>query len=268
MIISLVLAGHAVAQEEPKSEFDSKFRFGLRINPQPCWYVSGDKNNIPSGSVFGFGFGLNMEYRFSEIAGLVTGLGGDFEGGKYTFKYDPGNYEVKYWQDEAGEFILAKDKNTKSTGYLLKERKVNTTYVSIPAILKLSTKEYSGMKYFGMFGVELGYRIKAVAKDTYLAKYTIPKADSIVTTIGEFTGEDINIIEEASLVPRLGMNVGMGTEYRIGGSTSLLFSVNFFRAFNSVLKSKSEFMIYNGSGAVVKQNLKQSAIRINIGIMF
>jgi hypothetical protein len=263
----------ASAQEPaPSSDFDSKNRFGLRISPQPTWFVSGDKNNLPAGSVLGFGFGLNLELRFSKIAGLVTGIGGDFEGGRYTVKNEPGAYEVMYWTDEAGELMAPTDpRGAGVTGYHLKERKVNTTFATIPAILKLSTSEYGGLKYFGMFGGEIGFRIKARAKDTFYS-YTTYDSTGAVLHPGEFEESDININEEAGKIPlRFGMNVGAGAEYRLGGSTSLFFSLNFFRNFNNFFQKESDFMVYRteaGGYKFVRQDLKLTGIRINVGILF
>jgi hypothetical protein len=267
----------ALAQEnapDKGAEFDKKFRFGLRINPQPTWLVSGDKNNIPSSTGFGFGFGLNMEYRFSEIAALLTGIGGDFENGKYKFKKDVTNgYEVVYWMDEVNEFKEPSGSITSATSVLmLKERKINTTFITIPAILKLSTKEYNGMKYFGMFGGEIGIRVKAKAEDTYYEtrKYLTDTTFKVIS--GESTESDINIGEEMSLLPlRVGFNAGAGLEYRLGGSTSLFFSLNYFRAFTNMMRKESNYLYYRTDGVNyrhVKQNLAFTAIRINVGIMF
>ncbi len=276
-------------QDKSKAEFDKKFRFGLRIAPQPAWFSSSDNtNNPPYGAKFGFGFGLNMEFRLSNIVAFQTGIGGDFEGGKLTYRSEPSeNYQVAYWLNNANEMIEVKDGtnlsdlNTGSnTSVILKERSIKTTYVSIPAILKLSTSEYSGLKYFGLFGIELGARIKSIAKDTYLTTYKY-NSSGVTTSgpggAGESTNDNINIKNDASLIPiRLGLNVGLGTEYRLGGSTSLFFSVNYFRSFTNLMRSKeSKYLIYNidnSSGSnkfsYVKQNLIQNAVRINIGVMF
>lgn len=263
----------ATGQESEERDFDSKYRFGLRVTPQPTWFVSGDKNNIPSGAIPGFGFGLNVEYRFSDIAALLTGIGGDFEGGKYQVKHEPGNYEVRYWLDEAGEFVRPNaDKGPGITGYHLKERRISATFASLPLILKLSTSEYNGMKYFGMFGGEVGVRIKATAKDSYYSHVKYDSSGTPQLFPGEFTEEDININEEAGTIPlRFGMNVGAGTEYRLGGSTSLFISVNFFRNFTNFMEKESEFSIYKVEGGqykFVRHNLKLTGIRVNLGILF
>lgn len=274
-LVTSSLLSSSLFSQDP--EFDKKFRFGLRVNPQPTWFVSNEKSNIPSGATFGFGFGLNMERRFSEVAALLTGIGGDFEGGKYTFKNDPSvNYEPVYWMDENNELIKATEENRtnpKNTGYVLKERTLKSTYVTIPIILKLSTKEYGGLKYSGMFGAELGVRVKSVANDTYsqLRKYN---DSGYVVVPGEESLSGINVNKEGSVIPlRLTLNAGLGVEYRLGGSTSAFVNINYVRGLTSQLRKESEYVIYKtepgaSNSTPIKQNLKMSGIRISIGIMF
>jgi opacity protein-like surface antigen len=274
-VTALALTASAMHAQDAAATEDSKFRFGLRISPQPTWFVSGDKNNTPSGAILGFGFGLNLEYRFTSTAALLTGIGGDFEGGRYTVKNDPGNYEVRYWLNESMELVDPNAGQAKgNTGYHLNERKVNATFLTIPAILKMSTKEYNGLKYSGMFGGEIGVRMKAKATDTYYSYTTYSDSAGIIkpkTFLGELTEPDIDINEEAGRFPvRLGMNAGAGVEYRLGGSTSLFLSINYFRSFTNFMQKKSDFAIFRSDGGYqfVRQDLKLTGIRINIGIMF
>ena len=270
----------------PKSNnFDKKFRFGLRVTPQPTWFSSNDNNNSPFGAKFGVGFGLNMEFRLSEIVALSTGVGGDFEGGSYSFKYDPANnYAVQYWQNSANEFVTPKNggvaldlANAGNTGYLLKERSIKTTFITVPMILKLSTSEYGGMKYFGMFGIELAIRAKAVATDSYLESYKYSATGVATITPAPPSQSNINIGTDASGFPgRVGLNAGLGFEYRLGGSTSFFMSFNYFRSFTNLLKNSSKYMIYNVDTTdpnrllynYVKQNYIVNAVRINIGFLF
>jgi hypothetical protein len=273
----LSLFGSTVNGQEKSADFDKKFRFGLRVNPQPTWFVSGDKNNIPSGAKFGIGFGLNMERRLSDIVGVLFGVGADFEGGKYTFKNDPANnYVPTYWMNESeGTLSVPKKENlTQNSIFELKERTVKTTYVSIPVMLKLSTNEYSGLKYFGVFGGEIGIRAKAIAEDSYYRtiKYTSDTSYKVISN--ESTMSDIDVSKEFSAVPiRVGFNAGIGAEYRLGGSTSAFISINYFRSLTNQMRKESDYTYFRtdpvtGNRTFIKQDLKLSAIRINIGIMF
>lgn len=270
----LILAAGIQAQS---NDIDKKWRFGLRVTPQPIWLISGDKNNVPSGTSFGTGFGLNMEYRFSTVASFLFGIGGDFEGGKYTFNYDPAsNYVVQYVRD-ADEFVSPDNTSDTRQLCILKSRTVKTTHATIPLLLKLTTAEYNGFRYFGMFGAELGVRVKATANDQY---YQVYKFDPItklpILAASDSEEKDINIAAETSLIPmRFGLNAGLGAEYRLGGTTSMFMSVNFFRSFTGLMKKTADYTYYRAENdgtkttySYLKQNLKQSAIRINIGILF
>jgi hypothetical protein len=288
---SLFLCNVTVKSQDTGSE--SKFRFGLRVTPQPTWFSTGsDKNNIPSGARFGFGFGLNLEYKLNDVASVLTGIGGDFEGGKYDFKYNTDSlngYEVRYWRnDNTGEFIKPGTKaenkitdlqNPEYTEYVLKSRTISTTFITIPIILKLSTKEYSGLKYFGMFGTEIGIRVKALAKDTYRESYNY-NALGVRNNAGITSMSKIDIggkDGDMNRFPlRMGLNVGAGVEYRISGSTSFFANINYFRSFWNYLRTDSPNMVYKAKSTspgnvkytFVSQNLILSAVKINVGIMF
>lgn len=271
----LSLFSSVATAQEKSTDFDKKFRFGLRVNPQPTWFISGEKSNQPSGAKFGVGFGLNMERRFSDIVGVMFGIGADFEGGKYNFNHDPSNtYVPTYWMDESEGIIVAPDesKKNKFNQYELKSRTVKTTYVTVPVLLKLSTNEYNGFKYFGLFGLELAYLAKALGEDTYY-KVSTYRNDSLKVLSGEASLSDIDIKKDFSKIPiRLGFNAGLGAEYRLGGSTSAFISVNFFQSLTNQMRKESDYVYYrtgaDGKRSYLAQDLKTRAIRINIGIMF
>lgn len=287
LLLFLILFGSIYSQNTA-----DRWRLGLRINPQTTWFSGDDKNNTPNGLSLGFGFGLNAEYKISNGAFLLTGIGGDFETGKYTFKNEA-NYKVMYWRNEnTNKFITPVNdskktdlKNTSNTGYLLNQRTINTTFITIPLILKLSTSEINGLKYFGLLGCEIGIRIKSTADDTYHKAYTYDAlGNETATKIDLLNNLDIGgtIFNgsngDAHPIPiRLGLNAGIGTEYRLAGSTSLLLSVNYFSSFWNYLNDPSKNLVYEVKAGstpekeqygFVSQNLILKAVRINIGIMF
>jgi hypothetical protein len=287
-ILFFVFASNLFFSQNDDANSNNKVRFGLRLNPQPSWYASNDKNTTPSGAIFGYGFGLNVEYRFSEVASLLTGLGGDFEGGKIKYRLDPvNNFQVCYFKNDEDAFIQPKNnsainelKKSGNTVYLLKDRKINSTFVTLPVILKLSTKDINGLKYFGLIGVEIGFRIKAQASDNF---YEVRKylSDTTFEVMSNATMKDIDIGKDGSLVPlRLGLNVGAGVEYRLAGSTSFFASVNYFNSLTNFMRSDSKYLMTNwqtielakGSTQMtykmLGQNLILKAVRINIGFMF
>lgn len=271
------------SQQSDGEDFDKKWRFGLRFTPQFTWFSSKEKNLESMGSIFGYGFGLHLEYRFSETVGLVTGIGGDFEGGKYSVKYDTANgYAVRYWLNNEADFQQPENGKAVSnyrkqgfTEFVLKDRTIKTSYITIPAILKMSTKELGGFKYSGMFGGEIGIRLNTLAEDTYHESYTFD-ANGLPIKGNVESQAEINLVDDSPLIPmRLGMNLGLAAEYRLSGNTSLMLSVNYFHSFVNVLKPTSESMVSsiepNGSVnnyTFVKQGMVMRAVRINLGILF
>ena len=91
------------------------------------------------------------------------------------------------------------------------------------------------------------------------------------------TNIDLDIRKDASLIPvRIGLNVGLGTEYRIAGTTSLMLSINYFTAFTNLMRNPSKYTMtgsqIDSNGKLqftyLKQELIQNALRIHIGILF
>jgi hypothetical protein len=277
LLTFLVSSISSVQSQTTPPDDAKKVRFGLRISPQPTWFSSEDKNNIPAGAKFGFGFGLNIEYKISEVASFVTGIGGDFEGGRYKFRYDPdAKYTPSYWLNPEGEYIIPRvDRKQTSIVYLLKERKINTTILTFPILLKLFTSEYSGLRYFGLFGGELGFRLGMSAEDQYYESRQYLTDTTFNTLEADFNSGPINIGEEGSFPIRIGMHAGIGTEYRLGGTTTAFFSVSYFRSFINAFSNPSDYITYRTdriqgkeSYQFVKENLKLNAIRISVGILF
>lgn len=273
------------ATPEVKAEnFDKKFRFGLRASPQPSWFKSGNTGSKPSGAYFGFGFGLVMEFKLSNIVHFSTGIGGDFEGGSISYRNDD-TYQVRVVMDNENEMVERKkdmadaDYNLKSgnTLYVLKERTYKSTMVSIPLLLKMMTNEYNGMKYFAVFGGELAFRAGMKANDSYYSGLkAVPNGTVIVATpvSGDaLKSNNVAVGNDALVIPaRFGMNLGLGTEYRIAGSTSLVFSVNYFQSFTNMMKKNSDYLTKDEVGSNTFTQFNQAyfmrAVRINVGIMF
>lgn len=283
IIGTLVLStmGASIYAQDNSSNFDKKFRFGVRVAAQPTWIKSKDKNTTGGGMGFGFGFGLITEFKLSDIIHLYTGIGGDFENGTVNYKQDPINkYEVSYVTTKDGDIVELNDGvdttslyGNNNVGYGgITHRKFKTTYVTIPFTLKMMTQEYSGLRYFAQFGVDFGIRTKVKADDSY--SKVIKRGMSVTQVTG--TNTDLDLKKDASLIPiRIGLNVGLGTEYRIAGSTSLMISINYFTSFTNLMRSTSKYQATDqaiNAGKVqftyLKQQLIQNALRINVGILF
>jgi hypothetical protein len=262
---------------------ERKVRFGLKISPTPTWFRSDNKNVEKSGTNFGFGFGLQTEFRINPTASFVTGIGGDMLGGKQAYKNNAQGYVLnkdnEYVDSKQIDFGAGATSFTASSNsnkfYEIKSRSVKATYVTIPVLLKLMTKDISGMKYYGIFGGNIAIQTKFNATDevalvsynSSLAKYEAATSTSKI--------EDLR--PNGDLIPvNLALNVGIGAEYNLSGSTSLFFSINYLRGFINQYQRYSDIMVDNittnvNSGtapARSKQSAFSDAIQLNIGILF
>lgn len=286
----LLMSFSIIAQSTPsekQSNFDKRFRFGIRATPQPTWFKSNNNNSVNDGINYGFGFGLVMEFKLSKVIHFSTGIGGDFEGGYIKYRND-NDFMVNAVLNNEGEYIESADgiftEDVKlgngNTQVILKDRRYKATMVSIPLILKMMTEEYNGFKYFALFGGELGIRAGIKADDNYAyAVKTTGTGASIQSIIlnepADLTKSNINVNKDGSFVPlRAGMNLGLGTEYRIGGSTSLLMSLNYFQAFTNLMRNDSKYLTKstNIANSVTNNQLNQGyfmrAVRVNIALLF
>ncbi len=272
----LVLTNSIKAQDAEKN-----FRFGLKITPEPTWMRSNDLKNVQRDRTrFGFGFGLQTEFRINSTASFVTGVGGDFLGGKQIYKNGQGYILTKdetYTESRKTDFTTINGATGLAAGnrlYILKSRSIKATYVTIPVMLKLMTKDIGGFKYFGMFGGNIAVQTKFRCADDITALNFNTGANMYEE------GETITITDmkpDGDLLPvNVGLNAGLGLEYNLSGNTSVFLSVNYLRGFINQYQANSEIIVdkvkENANNHTKPANSKQSAysdgIQLNIGILF
>ena len=256
LFLSLVLvANHSFAQDENNLK---NFRFGLRVTPAIDWLRPDEGKAIEkNGVALKFSYGLMMEFRLNKVISFVTGVGGDYDGGKLTFK----DSAVYYVND--GNVIKAADTTTTShkwSSYKLDSREYKVNYVNIPIMLKMKTPQIGAMTYFGLFGGDLGIRTKAKAIDGNTPLH--------VPSGATFDNTDVDITKDMNLL-KLNLNVGAGFEYNLAGSTSLVVSVNYKRGFISALKSESEYIVKGKlNPSAFKQTALLDGLALTCGILF
>jgi hypothetical protein len=284
LVIALALAfSTQLAAQDSKS-----VRFGMLITPQIDWMRAGNQKSYLHDGVNGkFGFGLQLEFRLTEVVHLTTGIGGTFCGGGE--KYNLGNTEIGYYTDKSQNQVKISELNNElnaspadqfnywsnHSSYKLLSRVYKTTYVTIPLTLKMMTKSIGAMKYFGMFGGNLEILTSAKATDQ-VTEASTGKA---------YTISDIDIKNDCNLF-KASLNVGAGAEYTLSGTTALTFGLNYYRAFTSTTSNPSNYLItgngnYNGdpksafspannSGGFtgLAHSLYGDGIALTIGILF
>jgi hypothetical protein len=205
------------------------FHFGLKISPDLSWFKPSDKTLSNSGSKLGFSYGLITEFGFSKNYAFSTGLEILNASGKLKF-------QDSTWYN--------------ATHNIIYDRTYKLRYINIPLLLKLKTNQIGSMTYFGQFGIDASFLWKATADDNVGLNGTQTPLN------------DINISKDVNFL-RLALNVGLGAEYNLAGTTSLVFSLNYNNGFTNALRKDSKF---------VSTNLNQSAVfnyvGLTVGVLF
>jgi hypothetical protein len=241
VILSLLFVQNSYSQDF------KKFRFGLKGVPNISW-MKPDATNLESDRPgLRFGYGLMTEFALSDNYYFATGVEVITAGGSMNYL------------DSAYYITTSNPADTFRVG----RRNYNLQYLNIPLTLKMRTNEIGYMRYFGQFGLDIGFRTKATSRDRDLT--------------GTFRDSDIT--KDAQLF-RVAMNLGIGAEYTLIGNTALVVSVNYNNGFTNALRRESRDLMANpwATGAddkELKQNrrhVQQKAtsnfVALNVGILF
>ncbi len=172
---------------------------GLSFSPILSWTKSDNKSVEKAENRFSVGYGLFVDYNFTDNFSFSTGINVNEVGG--TVKYP----KEMYFNYE--DILDTLPKNSK-VAYKIR-------YVEIPISLKGKTNEIGYFTYFMKAGISPMFRWKARG-DIYK-----------VINSKEVKIEDVNIKDEVSTF-NLSFHVGAGMEYSLGGNTALIAEVIYY----------------------------------------
>lgn len=209
---------------------DKNFHFGLNFTPGYYWLSASSPNAKGSGSL-GYGFGVNLEFYFTQNYGFCTGL-------------ELTSFKANYTNTTSW---TAKNLSTADsiTAHALKVQ-----YLEIPLLLKLKTLPIGLMKYFGIVGLNPGIRVKATDSYTVTGLAINPAGNSYTAN---YNVSNVSASSKTSVL-RLAYLIGAGVEYNIAGSTSLQGAISFDSDFLNML---------SGSNSVTNKTIK-----LTIGVLF
>lgn len=199
--IFIFIAGSISAQ--------SSFQLGLHFSPSVNWLKPDIQNVEFDGTKIGFSGGLVGDFNISDNYSFSTGISIVNTGGKLSNSFsisDTNNVKHEYTTD----------------------RNIGLKYIEVPIKLKLKTNQIGYLTYFGQFGFGLGFNYDADADIS-----TSPEDNDLPTT----HGNDIDYKDEINLM-RLALIVGLGTEYNLSGTTSLIFGFTFNNGFTNIFNKK------------------------------
>ncbi|MCU0433876.1 MAG: PorT family protein [Bacteroidia bacterium] len=256
LLFATAISGTVAFAQDGENELKN-FRFGLKAVPMITWYKPDDAAKFESGgAMLKFGYGLSTEFRLSKVAVVATGLQIDYDGGRINLKDT-----AYYFLSRDNELIEPGDTAsfTGESKYMLNKRTYNTTYVTIPITLKLKTNEIGYMTYYGQFGVNASVRARSRADD-----------DLRLQPGGQSSEQSKLLNSNDMQFMKLALNVGLGAEYNLQGSTSLVFGVNYINGFTNVARKESRYLFrtpLNNSNPL-KQDFRANAVQITLGVLF
>ena len=198
----------------------TRVKFNVEVDPQFAWFSSDDETAEPDGSIFHVHAGLNMDFYFAENYAFVLGVGINNLGGNLLYA-DSTEFSSK------GETLLVEPNQSV---------KLNLQYIDIPIGLKLKTEELGYATYFLQLGFNpmINLNAKASSEEASLEKEDIK--------------ESINTFY-------LGYHVGIGFEYNLGGSTSLIGGIRWSSGFTDVTNND-------------RANITLNSISLHLGVLF
>ncbi len=168
---------------------DKSFHFGLNIKPGYYWLNTQTSNNVANAGSLGFGFGVNLEFYFTQNYGFCTGL-------------ELTSFNANYTNTVNGNVNPLQDSTT--------SHQYSMQYLEIPLTFKFRTLPIGLIKYFGIVGLEPGIRVSATDNYTNTAGGD-PSAKS----------EPKASLSSSTSILRLPYIIGAGIEYNIAGTTCI-----------------------------------------------
>ncbi len=248
-ITTMVLASNfLIAQDSTENELKN-FRFGLKLTPSINWLKPEGKIIANNGAAMKFGGGLILEFQLSKVISIQSGLQFDMYGGKVKYNNGqqlttPSSNSVSYVYNILDDAIVKYDTTLSPSSnkrYQLNSRSYNITYITIPISFKMKTKEIGLLTYYGQFGINNSFRWKGRAKDD------VQPITGLTLGTGE-TKSKIDITKDVCFYTA-SLNVGIGGEINLAGSTSLTVGLNYILGFTSTVKNNSDYLTRRANDA-------------------
>jgi len=220
--VILLIFKTGYTQEKP-------FKFGFKVAPNIGWMKPDSKGYHNDKTNVGFSWGFLAEFHLMENYAITTGF-------NVTYLYSTLIYP----------HIEIIDTDT-VIGNL--HRTYRLKYIEVPFTLKMKTKEFGKVRFYGQIGLSTGFLIGAKAKDSFRS------------STKEDVSSDDDIKNEIKSI-RESLILGIGMEYSLGGSTALTLEFTFDNGFTDVLKDQ------NAIDPDINNHAINNFLEINVGVIF
>lgn len=217
-IVLIGLGLNVIAQDQPAVHQRKKFMMGFNVAPSVDWFGVSTQDVKLDAAKVKFQYGVVMEYAFANNYAILTGIEHKLAGAKLDYTGMAGDSKDF---TKLPHYTTADDST-----YYVDKRNYKLDYVNIPIMLKLMTNQIGYFTYFGKFGVDASFLVRARADED--GHYGSTPGVNVKT-------DNRNIYKEAGIF-RVGLNVGAGAEWNFSGKTSLVMGVSYHHGFIDVLR--------------------------------
>lgn len=219
IVLTLGIASQINAQEKP-------FQFGFELAPNLGWLTPNTDNYTQEGIRMGFSWGFIGDIYLIENYAINTGVKFIYLNGKYEFPEERDN-------------VVGRT-----------ERKLNTTYIQIPGVLRMRTPDFSeGLSVYGDFGLAFALRLNTTANEEFYVN------DQLMGTTHKKN------VDSELRYSRTSMVVGGGIYKEMAESTKLTIGIRWDNNITNVLKGNN-----NVSGDKAKGTF--SFAELKVGVLF
>jgi len=206
-------------------------KLGLRVAPNIGWMTTDAKYYSSDGTSAGVSLGFVSEFYFGDHYAFSTGFNFMFLNGRLQYP----------------DVRIPDGSTVSDTGSL--SRKYKFIYLEIPLMFKMKTKDFGKFDFFAQIGFGTGFRLKAKAEDSF-----VTSEQNIVNDKSDITSQT-TLIREAVLV-------GLGTEYHIDESTTVVVGLSYSNSLNNLLTGNNlKYPDVSAQGLL-------NYLELNIGVLF
>jgi len=237
------------------SQVDEKaFRFGISGALGTAFNMSTKTNANGKGIGFNYAYGMQLEFYFSDVIGLRTGISLNSGRAKVEYNLDNDDVYLRYPQSTGQNTVEASD--------IIKNRTFVINTINIPLIIKAKTPEIGYLTYFIEFGLDNDFAFRSYSTNNNII---LPDGKEAELT-GDSERFDAN---KEVLLYRGGLNIGLGAEYNLVGSTSIFGSINWSRPLLRTLRKESRQVFYDEfEDQKFTQDIRMHRINLSVGILF
>lgn len=228
----------------------AQVKIGIRVAPQMTWSTSDNKSTSTNGTRINAGYGLIVDYFFTENYALGAEIGLQSFGTNLNLDKSRYSY-ISYQQRDAntGAVASATITNLDDLSYDYQLR-----YLAIPVILKMRTNEIGYLRYYAEFGFSSGFLVRSKA-DVSMDKFALTNVN-----INDPDKEDQFDIHPDMYSDRVSgyrgaLIVGVGIQYNIFGNSMLIAGLRYDNGFTSFTSDE-------------RWKTSLSNVALNIGVLF